>query len=437
MSAFAGNPYLISLDDLLSMDLVRTVDLQPLTALPHDSVDFGRLIPLKWQVLRKAYDKFKQDQPSEMAEGFREFRKAQVHWLRDFSLFFSIKTTLNGQHWASWPLKLRLKEPDALREFTKSHQDEISFVEFVQFLFSSQWARAKEYAHSKGISIIGDLPIFVAHDSADVWAHPELFFLNNDRQLTVVAGVPPDHFSSTGQRWGNPLYRWNIIEKDNSWWIQRFRHILTQVDFVRIDHFRGFEAYWEIAASEPTAVRGKWVKGPGKKFFSSLGTLGHLPVIAEDLGYITPAVHQIREKAGFPGMRILQYAFGDLSTSFSHNNYLPHNFDSPHTVCYTGSHDNDTTLGWIQRISQEERQKLVNYLGSNEKDVVGDLIRLAWSSTAVFAIIPLQDVLRLDNSARMNYPSTDRGNWVWRFDWSQMTDHKWEELREFSNLYNR
>ena len=343
----------------------------------------------------------------------------------------SIKLSHNLIAWSEWEENLKFREPETLSLWETDHIEEIEFHKFTQFLFFNQWNEIKSYANNKGIRIIGDIPIFVAYDSVDVWSH-------DDRDMIYIAGVPPDYFSVTGQRWGNPLYDWKVMKKNNYiWWIQRISHILSLVDIVRIDHFRGFESYWQIDAKEETAIKGEWVKGPGIDIFNKLKKeLGHLPIIAEDLGLITPEVEELLLKTGFPGMRVLQFAFMDSSENPSKNKFFPHNYQQ-NTVVYTGTHDNQTTKAWFEDSPKKVQQLVLDYLNSDGVDVVGDLIRLAWSSVANMAVIPLQDLLRLDDSARMNFPGTIGNNWTWRFNWNQITDKLGKELLNLNKLYGR
>jgi len=337
--------------------------------------------------------------------------------------------------WNTWQEDLAMRNPSALSKAKKAYGQMINAHKFFQYLFFKQWNAVKKYANSLGIRIIGDIPIFVAYDSADVWAHQDLFYLDKKAHPTMVAGVPPDYFSKTGQLWGNPLYRWNIMAKNGyNWWMERFRINALMVDMIRLDHFRGFEAYWEIPAEEKTAINGKWVKGPGAKFFSALKeNLGDIPIIAEDLGVITPEVEALREAFGIPGMKILQFAFGGGSD----NPYLPHNY-SPNCVVYTGTHDNDSTVGWYSSSSTEQEQDHVRrYAQTSGSEIHWDMIRLALSSVARMAIFPLQDVLGLDGKGRMNFPGKPSGNWRWRFTKDQITPEMKSRLKDLTQLYGR
>lgn len=362
------------------------------------------------------------------------FREEQSHWLDDFALFMALKEAQGGGAWVDWPEDLRKREPEALEHAKQSFSEAIDRHTFRQFIFADQWDSLRQHAHEVKIRIIGDIPIFVAHDSAEVWARPELFYLDEDGNPTVVAGVPPDYFSATGQLWGNPLYRWQVHAANAyAWWIKRWESVLQLVDIVRLDHFRGFAGYWEVPADEETAENGRWMPGPGKHFFKILRkALGELPIIAEDLGVITPDVVELRDHFNLPGMIVVQFAFyGDPSETF-----LPHNHHE-HKVIYTGTHDNDTSQGWYERVSEEERSFCRRYLGISGDDIAWDLIRTAWSSVAVFAVAPMQDFLSLGNEARMNYPGNPRGNWSWRMTEGSIDEGLRNRIKEFNHLYQR
>jgi len=432
-SAFAGNPLLVSLDHLAQKGWLTPDDLHPPEPFPETRVDYGAVIPFKRDRLHRAYRRFSQNASSEDVADFRAFREAESHWLEDFTLFMALKEHFRAP-WNEWPKDIRLREPQALATYRERLADAVEEHAFIQWQFFRQWEALRAHVNALGIRLIGDMPIFVAYDSADVWAHPELFHLDEEGRPTVVAGVPPDYFSPTGQLWGNPLYRWDVMARQGyRWWIDRFRAVLKLVDWVRLDHFRGFEAYWEIPAGMPTAEVGRWVKGPGDDFFRALQeALGDLPILAEDLGFITPEVEALRERWGFPGMKVLQFAFSDPQ-----NPYLPHNYTSPNWVVYTGTHDNDTTAGWYASLDEGTRAFVHAYLGYPDSDVVGRLIRLAWQSVAHIAIVPLQDVFRLGSEARMNFPGRPWGNWAWRFRWEQWSESHETEMAELSRVYGR
>jgi len=346
----------------------------------------------------------------------------------------AIKENQNGRPWNKWPRGLKLREKKALDSFRAQFNHEILKHAFRQFLFFQQWKSLKDFAGQKGVKIIGDIPIFIAFDSADAWANPDLFYFDNTGEPTVVAGVPPDYFSPTGQLWGNPLYRWDQHENSGyAWWINRIRAALKQMDYIRIDHFRGFVDYWEIPAQMPTAEVGEWKPGPGRKFFKALEqTFGDLPLIAEDLGLINPEVYKLRDELSLPGMKILQFGFsGD-----PHNLFLPHNYPE-NCVAYTGTHDNDTTVGWYHQAQENETDFCRRYLGCTGADISWDMIRTIWSSVAVFAIAPLQDFLRKDTHARMNFPGKPQGNWQWRILPGEITNTLMNDVKELNFIYGR
>jgi 4-alpha-glucanotransferase len=403
-SAFAGNPLLISTERLIEDGLIPDAPESP-----AGRVDYRSVIPAKSERLRAAY---RRARPGKDFEAFREEHRV---WLEDYALYAALRTRFDGLPWTAWESGLRDREPEALARAREELEEEVRYHEFVQYLFFEHWGEVKEAANDAGIEVIGDIPIFVSHDSADVWANRDLFYLDESGDPTVVSGVPPDYFSETGQLWGNPLYRWERVREDGyAWWVQRMRMALTLYDAVRVDHFRGFSAYWEIPAGEETAKGGRWVEGPGERLFEaldrSLSTGGELPIIAEDLGEITPDVEELRDALGLPGMKVLQFAF-----SHPENPFLPHNYTSDDWVVYTGTHDNDTTAGWWASASGEERDFARRYLG-REFVSVWDLIRLAYSSVARRAVVPMQDALELGTGAKMNLPGTGEGNWEWRLE---------------------
>jgi 4-alpha-glucanotransferase len=431
-SAFAGNPYLISPEFLLRDGWLHSSDLGDQAGFPEHEVDFGKLIPWKLTLLEKAFQTFS-EQPGGTQHEFDRFCADQAAWLEDYALFMAIKQDQGGGSWAQWPSAVRRREPQALKTARQKYAAAVRQHQFYQFAFFRQWQALREYAHQKQIQVIGDVPIFVAYDSADVWAHPELFFLDTEGKPTVVAGVPPDYFSLTGQLWGNPLYRWEVHRQTNyAWWVDRFQSALKLVDILRIDHFRGFAAYWEIPAGNSTAEIGRWVPGPGADFFGALqSSLGDLPIIAEDLGVITPDVTALREQFGLPGMKILQFAF-----SGPDNPFLPHHYE-PRCVAFTGTHDNDTARGWYASAPQAEKDFACRYLRGDGSDFAWDLIRACWASVAVFALAPLQDLLDLGTEARMNYPSRLGGNWAWRFSDAAVDEALATRIRELNYLYLR
>ncbi len=443
-SAFAGNPYLISPELLTQERLLARDELEEALSLPTQRVDYGAVIPWKLNILAKAYYRFINQKHPWRAD-FEHFCQEQADWLDDYALFMALKEQYRGQPWVDWPEPLRRQESAAIVRARHSLAEAITRFAFYQFLFFRQWSDLKAYANARGVRIIGDVPIFVAHDSADVWAHPQLFHLNKEGQPTVVAGVPPDYFSPTGQLWGNPLYRWKVHREEGyAWWMARIRVALCTADFLRLDHFRGFSAYWEVPADEPNAVNGRWMPGPGADFFSALQqTLqGELPILVEDLGEITSDVIALREQFHLPGTKVLQFAFTGPD-----NPFLPHRY-SPYCVVYTGTHDNDTSVGWYASAPEKEREFAHRYLGcreksdschlaTNEEDFVWEMIRAAWASVAVFALAPMQDFLALGTHARMNYPSRLGGNWEWRMSIQALSDDLQKKVHELNWLYGR
>jgi 4-alpha-glucanotransferase len=433
LSSFAGNTNLISPDLLVRAGLLHPDELAG-RPFPAHRVDFAGVVTYKDDLLARAWHGYQAGRVPALRRHFEEFCHTSVGWLDDYALYWAIKRTQGDTAWNTWPPALAHREPQALSEARRGLADAIDQQRFRQFLFFRQWQDLRNHAREQGIRLIGDLPIFVALDSADVWAHRELFQVDASGQPAVVAGVPPDYFSKTGQLWGNPLYSWKAHRKTGyRWWAERLQAVLSLVDLVRLDHFRGFEAYWEIPADAPTAQKGRWVKGPGAALLSALEKqLGGLPLIAEDLGVITPEVEKLRDDFGLPGMRILQFAFGGAVE----NRFLPHNFDH-HTIVYTGTHDNDTTRSWYSHLTTEESDFVRRYVARDGHDIAWDLIRLAWSSVADTTIVPLQDVLNLGGEARMNFPGKPMGNWTWRFTTEQFTPHQIHGLAELTGLYGR
>jgi len=441
-SSFAGNPLLIDLDNLIKRGWFAPETRLDDASLPVDHVDFDAVTVLKMGVVRQAFKRFKTQGKT---PHFEEFISANRVWLDDYVFYQALKDVHGGLPWFEWEPELVARDPSACQRWREGVAEGIRYHEFVQYVFEIQWQELRAACREKGILLIGDLPIFVAHDSADVWANPELFHLDQGGQPMVVAGVPPDYFSETGQLWGNPLYRWEAHAADDySWWVARLGFLLSRVDVVRIDHFRGFEAYWEIPAGSQTAAPGRWVEGPGRTFFAALHRrLGSLPLIAEDLGLITPGVGALRDELGLPGMRVLQFGFG---RDAGMEEMLPHRFVH-HCVVYTGTHDNDTTRGWFTSTEvattqsrdeiQAERAFARRYLHTSGEEIHWDMIRLAFGSVADTAIIPLQDILGLDSRARMNLPGTSEGNWKWRFQKGQIDRQARERFAEQTALYGR
>ncbi|NJL46916.1 MAG: 4-alpha-glucanotransferase [Leptolyngbyaceae cyanobacterium SM2_5_2] len=435
-STMAGNPLLISPDLLKEYGWLSDNDLREIPDFPLDAVDFDRVIPWKMQLLRKAAQNFQSQASDIQRKEFDGFCRGKADWLDDYALFTALLETQENPVWTSWPLELRDRKPEALDQARRKLAEEIAFHKLLQFVFYRQWGELKSYANAQKIRIIGDLPIYVAHNSADVWAHPEVFKLDAETGLPAeMAGVPPDYFSDTGQLWGNPVYDWEYLESTHfAWWVRRLKETLAHVDLVRLDHFRGFESFWSVPAGEETAVNGTWVKAPGYKFFETVAReLGSLPILAEDLGDIDQPVLDLRDHFQFPGMKILQFAF-----MFDSNNFhLPFNFDR-NFVVYTGTHDNDTTLGWYEKAADYERDRFHQYLGcTGPHGIHWDMIRLALSAIADIAIIQLQDVFGLGSDARMNIPGQAEGNWAWRFRQEALTDEYGDRLRAMTQIYGR
>ena len=431
-SAFAGNVLLVDLDELHNHGWLAADELVLSEEFNPRRVNFGAVYHYRMDRLRLAAKRFFGSRESRSE--YRAFCQAEQSWLNDYSLFMALAEKFHWQDWNLWEPGLAKRDPASLRLAAVELASEVEFWNFCQWCFFRQWRQLKQYANERGIQIIGDIPIFIAYQSAEVWARRDLFELGKDDLPSVVAGVPPDFFSKTGQRWGNPLYRWPAHEKEGyAWWIERMRQTATLVDIVRIDHFRGFAAYWEIPASEPTAVLGRWLPGPGGKLFGAIqAALGRLPIIAEDLGVVTPDVVELRQHFRLPGMRILQFAF----TGESDNPYLPHNFEN-NTVVYTGTHDNDTTAGWYAAAEPRERFIACKYLGSDGHEIHWDLIRAASQSVADMAIYPFQDILGLGSEHRMNLPGKQSGYWEWRFSWDQVNASHADRLYEISAVHGR
>ena len=433
-SAFAGSILLIDLVELSSHGWLSSEYLTPHPDFRPDQVDFTRLRPFRIERLRRAAKNFFAGSHDNMHREYTEFCLTEKKWLEDYALFMAIAERENWREWSRWPKELVDREPQALHMMGNTCADEIGFWKFCQWCFARQWSNLRLYANEHGVKIIGDVPIFVAYQSADVWAHQELFELDKNGLPSVVAGVPPDNFSETGQLWGNPLYRWNAHEKTGyAWWIARLRHALQLADLVRIDHFRGFVAYWEVAADAPNAINGKWVPGPGGKLFEAFEkAFPHLPIIAEDLGLITPDVVELRDKFKLPGMRILQFAFAEGEG----NHFLPHHY-VPNTIAYTGTHDNDTILGWWNSLSEQGKTFARYYLDSDGHEIQWDMMRALSNSVANIVVFPLQDVLGLSGDHRMNFPGRPTGNWEWRFSWDQVQSKHTQALAKMSLEHDR
>jgi len=435
-SAMAGNPLLISPERLRDDGLLTEEDFADLPQFSADKVDFELVIQTKTPLLKKACENFKKNTSPKYQQRFKSFCASKGYWLDDYAFFMALRDANEGESWHKWEPELAERDPETLDKFRQELAEEIIYHKYLQYEFFHQWSDIKRFANDRGIEIIGDIPIYVAHDSADVWAHPEYFCLDPEsKEPALMAGVPPDYFSETGQLWGNPVYDWEELQKDDyKWWIERFKSLLDYVDIIRIDHFRGFEAYWAVERGEKTAMNGEWIKAPGQDFFQVLREkLGKLPILAEDLGVITPEVEELRDEFEFPGMKILQFAFG----SGAGNPYLPFNYQR-NSVVYTGTHDNDTTLGWYDKLPDHEKEGVRWYLGCISPDGVNwDLIRIALSSISNQSIIPLQDILSLGTQARMNVPSEGVGNWEWRYLPGALTGKEKDLLKGITETYGR
>ncbi|PKM52618.1 MAG: 4-alpha-glucanotransferase [Firmicutes bacterium HGW-Firmicutes-7] len=434
-SSFAGQPLVISPEGLLEMNLLTQEDLANIPYFDPLKIDYGPAITYKFSLLKKAYANFTASNFTELSCEFTAFCENQASWLYDYALFMAVKDAHDGIAWTHWDQTIAFPTEDTKKEWAAKLADSLTFYQFIQFLFYKQWRALKAYANQKGIQIIGDIPIFVAYDSADVWANKELFLLDSKGYPTEVAGVPPDYFSETGQLWGNPLYDWEKHKQSNySWWIDRISYTLTSVDILRIDHFRGFETYWAVPYGSINAINGKWEDGPRKDLFYALEkALGkNLPIIAEDLGIITPEVEILRDSFNFPGMKVLQFAFQDVEE----NNLLPHNFTS-NCVCYSGTHDNDTSIGWYVKATEKSKDRVRCYMNTDGNNIAWDFIRICFGSVASMAIVPLQDVLSFDSWSRMNTPGVAEDNWQFRYTPEMLTDHITKRLASITTLFGR
>ncbi len=434
-SSFAGQPLIISPDELIEDGLLTKEDVKDIPKWENPlRVDFDAVAEYKNKLFLTAFDNFNKNASTELKKKYNAFVKKH-EWVKDYSLFMACKLYHEGRAWQEWDKEIAHPTDQAKEKWTKKLKKDVDYYRFIQFIFFKQWYALKEYANDKNIEIIGDIPIFVSSDSCDVWAYPKLFQLDSKGFPTSVAGVPPDYFSATGQLWGNPLYDWNEHKKTGyAWWIERVKTQLTVTDYLRIDHFRGFESYWSVKATEETAINGKWVKGPGADLFSAIEkALGDdLPIIAEDLGIITPEVEALRDQFNFPGMKVLQFAFD----SINENSFLPHYYPY-NCICYSGTHDNDTTKGWYKTANELSKDKVRRYMGCDGNNVSWDFLATAWKSVARMAIVPLQDVMRMDTDARMNLPGTTEGNWIWRYSNEQLKEDDAKNLRLTTELYGR
>lgn len=432
-SSYAGNPLLISPQRLLQESMLPEHALDDAPEFNDNKVDFDRVTAFKTELLRKSWAHFQQNATSSQRDWLELF-EADNKWLDDWAVYAALKDQYGGSQWTAWPHAIATRDRAAITAAKRDLAEAIRFQKYVQFLFFRQWAAVREAAEARSIRVMGDVPIYVAGDSADVWANRDLFQVDENGEPIVVAGVPPDYFSTTGQRWGNPLYRWDLLrEQKYRWWVSRFRAALRFADVVRVDHFRGFAAYWEIPASEPTAIHGRWMPGPGRALFDAVReALGDLPFVAEDLGFITPEVHELRRAIDVPGMKILQFAFAQVNSP-----HLPHCYE-PRTVVYTGTHDNDTARGWFANASSQERELAATYLGVDDHgDIEWALIRAAFTSVAQTAIVPAQDIIGLGSEARMNRPGNGTENWAWRYPLGALTRTHAERLRHLAEITGR
>jgi 4-alpha-glucanotransferase len=442
-AAMAGNPLLISPELLRDDGLLSDTAFTNLPEFPTDRVDFERVIPFKMSLLQQAFETF-QLNPSPSQQAFEKFCQSQSHWLNDYAFFMAFKESQGGRSWHTWDSAIANRHPEAIQQWEVKLELEINYHKFLQFEFFQQWSALKLYANQYGVQIIGDIPIYVAYDSVDVWAHPEYYYLDRvTAEPELIAGVPPDYFSPTGQLWGNPVYRWRRLQKDNfQWWIQRIETTLSTVDIVRLDHFRGFESFWMVEQGESNAIRGGWMKAPGEELFTVLQEkLGQLPIIAEDLGVITPEVEELRDAFEFPGMKVLQFAFGEGRD----DSFFPSNYPDENCVVYTGTHDNDTTVGWFEKFPEDLQQDILIGLEQLSEEVAQlrqdgvewAFIWLAMQSIANQSVFPLQDILGLDSEARMNVPGEADGNWGWRCPVGVLTDDISDRLRTLTESCDR
>jgi len=434
LSAFAGNPLLINLESLIEQHYLAPWDFDGAPSFPEHRVDYGPVIDFKQHLLRLSFKNFKANAGATQKAELADFVEANRSWLEDYALFAALKDHHAGASWDTWEQDIASRQLSALECWRQDLSDLVGYHYFTQLIFHQQWGNLKTYANQHNIRMIGDIPIFVAYDSVDTWAHQEQFYCDTQGKPTLVAGVPPDYFSATGQLWGNPLYRWDVMRQNGYlWWIERFKRALHQVDVIRLDHFRGFEACWAVPAGEETAINGQWMKVPGRDLFRAVEkALGSVPVIAEDLGLITPEVQALREELGFPGMKVLQFAFSGEPD----NLYLPHNYES-NCVVYTGTHDNDTTLGWFNTLGDQDRRFVQEYLGARSEAINWELIRLALMSVAHTAIFPIQDVLGIGSEGRMNTPGRASGNWSWRYLPHMLTSAAAQQLKARTEIYGR
>ena len=433
-SAFAGNPLFIDLDLLVNDLLLLEKDFKKRPKFSSRQVDFKKIEKWKFPVFKKAFENFKINISEDLKNDYRSFLERNNWWLNDYAFFMAAKKQFKNKVWNKWDDKIKFRLEDSFKKLRDKLYPEIEYQKFLQFLFFRQWFRLKEYANLKGVQIIGDVPLYVSTDSVDVWTNTDIFQLDKNLKPIQVGGVPPDYFSETGQLWGNPVFNWQRLkEREFDWWLARLHFNLNMFDLVRVDHFRGLESFWSVSASEKTAIVGKWILASGHELLAKFSEQSDvLPFIAEDLGVITPEVEKLRDDFNMPGMKVIQFAF----TSDKTNENLPHNYNS-NFVVFTGTHDNNTTLGWLRSAKGKEKKQIQNYLGKRKKQALRKSIEMAWSSSAKMAIIPMQDLLGLGSKARMNTPGTSSGNWGWRFQWRQLKQSRKRFLKELTEKYNR
>ena len=431
-SAFAGNPVLIDLELLLEEDLLNVADFQTLPSFKKTKVEFDKVSTWKSSMLKKAFQQFQENKFDYFRDEYYHFLDEHSWWLNDYALFISAREYFGGLHWSEWDRGIKFREPEAITNLSEKLEQQIAFEKFVQFMFFRQWHRLKRYANDKGIQIVGDVPLYVSGDSSDVWTNTDIFLLDDELNPTDVGGVPPDYFSETGQLWGNPVFNWQRLKERNyDWWMARLHFNLNMFNLVRIDHFRGLESFWSVSADEETAINGRWVSAHGYEMLSLIKSqVGVLPFIAEDLGIITPEVDILREHFNLPGMKVLQFAF----TTDATNRDLPHNYERNYVV-YSGTHDNNTSLGWLNAVEGEEKKLVEKYV--SKENATRHIMEMALASVADTAILPMQDVLELDEKSRMNTPGTATGNWGWRFQWKQLKEGQKTFLKEATEKYNR
>lgn len=433
-SAFALNPLLINLCHFVNKGLITENDLAEAKYINTGKVDYAFVTESRTKIFRQAFNAFIASAPAEDLAAFDSFSQRNSSWLEDFALFMATKDYFGGIAWHGWPESIRNRESTAMLNFGQMLSKEINYYRFLQFVVNCQWMEVKAYANEKGIKIIGDIPLYISFDSSDAWSNPEMFLLDKQQQPVLVAGVPPDFFSETGQLWGNPVYDWDYhLNTEFHWWVQRMEYNLELSDIIRIDHFRGLAAYWAVPYGAENAIDGEWLPAPGEALFTALTKkTAYLPVIAEDLGVITSDVDELRDKFGLPGMKILQFGFDKAES----NPFLPH-FYTPNSAVYTGTHDNDTVMGWYNLLDEEDKRKFHDYTGCNCTEVHWQMIRLAMASVSVYAVIPLQDVFGLGSEARLNIPGTPSGNWQWRFNEADLLPDYARKLKQYCRLYNR